>query len=398
MSQLADLVSDPALTANPYATYHRLREEAPVVWVEQLGSWVVSRYEDVLAILDDPASFSSAGRVKQAGVSAEVWSAFAGFEGFFWSDPPSYTRHRELWTRAFKSRLKGIHTVVERIVGELLDGVDPDERFDGVAALAFPLPATVILELLGIPSSSREMFRRVSGMLIEGGDDGADAIDEAAGWLLGFLRERQRRPADDVLSDVLAVWEPVDELDPRLLRAEIVDIVQFLLAGHETTTSAIASGLLQLVERPDDRQRFLGDRRVRMTAVEEILRYESPLQFIERRAARDVELRGHHIEADAMIRLLLGSANHDERRFEHPERFQLDRSPNPHLAFGHGIHVCLGAPLARIEIPIALELALRRFPRLRLDVPPDQIHWRTNFMFHAIEHLPLRAGDGLDRP
>jgi cytochrome P450 len=392
MSELATLISDSAVTANPYATYRRLRDEAPVLWVEQLSSWAVSRYDDVATILEDPGAFSSAGRVKRDLVSADVWTAFGGFDGFFWSDPPAYTEHRDVWTRAFKPRLKGIPSIVARVVGELLDDVDPSEPFDAVSALAFPLPATVILELLGIPRTDRELFRRVSGILIGGGDDAADAIDEAAEWLIGFLEERQRRPADDVLSDVLIAREPVGEMDPRLLRAEIVDIVQFLLAGHETTTSSIASGLVQLLERPSDRKRFLEDRRIRMSTVEEILRFESPLQFIERRAARDATIHGQRIEADSMIRLLLGSANHDERRFEDAEAFRIDRAPNPHLAFGHGIHVCLGAPLARIEIPIALESTLRRHPDLVLAVDPEAIRWRTNFMFHAIEELPLRAG------
>jgi len=150
---------------------------------------------------------------------------------------------------------------------------------------------------------------------------------------------------------------------------------------------------VELLARPEDRCRFLDDRRLRMSAVEEILRYESPLQFIERRAAKDVVVAGEEIPEDDMIRLLLGSANHDERRFEDPDVFRIDRSPNPHVAFGHGVHVCLGAPLARIEIPIALELTFRRFPRLSLDVEPHEIQWRTNFMFHAIEELPLRSGE-----
>jgi cytochrome P450 len=393
MSELAALVSDPALTADPYASYRRLRDEAPVIWVGELSSWAVSRYDDVLPILDDTDAFSSAGRVKRENVSAAVWTAFGGFDGFFWSDPPAYTEHREVWTRAFKPRLKGIPGIVRRVVDELLDAVDPGAPFDGVSALAFPLPATVILELLGIPRSDRDMFRRVSGILIGGGDDAALAIDEAAEWLLGFLDERQRHPSDDVLSDVLSEREPVAAMDPRLLRAEIVDIVQFLLAGHETTTSSIASGIVELLARPDDRARFLDDRRARTSAVEEILRYESPLQFIERRAARDVVVGGWEIPESDMVRLLLGSANHDERRFDDPDVFRIDRSPNPHVAFGHGVHVCLGAPLARIEIPIALELTFRRFPRLRLDVEPNEIHWRTNFMFHAIEELPLHSGE-----
>lgn len=391
---LAALVGDAVITGHPYDVYRRLRDEAPVLEVDALGSWVVSRYRDVLAILSDTDSFSSAGRVRRDAVSDEMWVAFAGFDGFFWSDPPAYTAHRDVWTRAFKPRLKGIAQVVRRLVEELLDEIDPAEPFDAVSAVAFPLPATVILELLGIPRGDRDMFRRVSGILISREEAAAAAIDEAAEWLHGFLDARQRQPADDVLSDVLAERPPVARLDPRALRAEIVDVVQFLLAGHETTTSSIASGLLQLVGRSGDRGRFLAERSLRMPAVEEILRYESPLQFIERRVARPVELAGERLRSGDTVRLLLGSANHDERVFADPESFRIDRVPNPHLAFGFGTHVCVGAPLARIEIPIGLELTLRRFPGLRLACEPDEVRWRANFMFHAIERLPLAAGGG----
>jgi cytochrome P450 len=261
--------------------------------------------------------------------------------------------------------------------------------FDAVDVLAFPLPATMILELLGIPSAERDTFRKVAADLIEGGMPAAESMDASATWLQELLEDRQRHPGDDILSDLVAGRAPVGSLDPIRLRSEIVDIVHFLLAGHETTTSTIAAGLFELVRRADDRQRFLNEKALRVRAVEELLRFESPLQFIERRAARPVAIGGVGIEAESSVRILLGSANHDERVFDRPDELVLDRTPNPHLAFGQGIHVCLGAPLARIEIPIALERTLRRFPQLELAVAPDEISWRTDFMFHAIEHLPL---------
>lgn len=389
-SSLDDELVRRETAQHPYALYARLRDEHPVFWSAQLDCWVISRYEDVRAVLDDVDCFSSAGRVRRGRVAPELWEAFAGFDGFFWSDPPDYAAFRELWTRSFKPRLKGLPAVVERIVDELLDDVDTDGgAFDIVSALAFPLPATVVLELLGIPASERDMFREVATDLIQGGMPAAVSMNESASWLQELLEERQRAPRDDILSDLVAGRPPVAELDPTRLRSEIVDIVHFLLAGHETTTSTIASGLLELLRRPADRERFLAERSLRARAVEEMLRFESPLQFVERRAARLAVVGSTEIPAESSVRVLIGSANHDERAFERPDELILDRAPNPHLAFGQGIHVCLGAPLARIEIPIALERVLRRFPHLELAADPAEIPWRTDFMFHSIEHLPV---------
>ncbi len=391
-ADLLHRILDPEVAGERYGIYRTLRDEAPVVWSDRFGSWIVSRYEDAKAVLDDPDGFSSAGRVKERDVTPVLWSSFAGFDGFFWSDPPAYTEYREIWTRAFKPRLKGIAGVVQRVVDELLDEAAATGSFDAVTALAFPLPATVIFKILGVPREDRDMFRRVSSSLIENGAPAAVAMDEAGEWLQDFLADRQSNPRDDILSDLVIDRPPIGDADPLALRREIVDIVQFLLAGHETTTSTIATGLNEFVRRPRDKERFLADRGLRPRAVEEFLRYESPLQFIERRVRKQTTLRGRVLEAESAVRLLLGSANHDERAFESPDELILDRSPNPHLAFGHGVHLCLGAPLARIEIPIALETTLRRFPELRLDSPEDAVPWRQNFMFHAIESLPLTVG------
>ncbi len=233
------------------------------------------------------------------------------------------------------------------------------------------------------------MFRRVSAVLIGGTEEIVDAIEESAAWLRLFLEERQREPGDDMLSDLTAQMPPIDTLSDRELRVHIVNIVQFLLAGHETTTSTIASGLFRLLLHSDDRRLFLGERSVRPPAVEEMLRFESPLQLVERRASGPTTLGDAAVRADETVKLLLGSANHDERVFRDPDAFDVRRSPNPHLAFGYGIHLCLGAPLARIEIPIAIKSMLRRFPDARLACDSDEVDWRQNFMFHAIEELPI---------
>jgi cytochrome P450 len=386
---LEELLDLRTLSGAPYAVYRRLRDEAPVMWSDSQNAWLVSRYDDVKDVLESPERFSSAGREKRSETSDAVWEAFAGFTGFFWSDPPEYTLDREAWSRAFKPRLKGIPALVQGIVDELLDGVENGSVVDVVSVLAFPLPATVVFALLGVPREDRDMFRRVSAVLIGGTEEIVDAIEESAAWLRLFLEERQREPGDDMLSDLTAQMPPIDTLSDRELRVHIVNIVQFLLAGHETTTSTIASGLFRLLLHSDDRRLFLGERSARPPAVEEMLRFESPLQFVERRASGPTTLGDAAVQADETVKLLLGSANHDERVFRDPDAFDVRRSPNPHLAFGYGIHLCLGAPLARIEIPIAIESMLRRFPDARLACDPDEVDWRQNFMFHAIEELPI---------
>jgi len=386
---IEELLDLRTLSSAPYAVYRRLRDEAPVMWSDSQNAWLVSRYADVKDVLESPERFSSAGREKRSETSDAVWEAFAGFTGFFWSDPPEYTLDREAWSSAFKPRLKGIPGVVQGIVDELLDGVEHGSVVDVVSALAFPLPATVVFALLGVPREDRDMFRRVSAVLIGGTEEIVGAIEESAAWLRLFLAERQREPGDDMLSDLTAQMPPIDTLSDRELRVHIVNIVQFLLAGHETTTSTIASGLFRLLLHSDDRRLFLGERSARPPAVEEMLRFESPLQFVERRASGPTTLGDAAVQADETVKLLLGSANHDERVFRDPDAFDVRRSPNPHLAFGYGIHLCLGAPLARIEIPIAIESMLRRFPDARLACDSDEVDWRQNFMFHAIEELPI---------
>ncbi len=367
-----------------------MRDEAPVVWSERLGAWLVSRYSDVQDVLDDTERFSSEARVRRSHTPDAVWEAFAGFRGFFWSDPPRYTAYRHTWTRAFKPRLKGLAAVVQETVDELRDEVAGAPAVDVVSALAFPLPATVIFSLLGVPREDRDMFRRVSAALMAGGEGSVPAIEESAAWLRGFLDERQRDPRDDMLSALMAELPPIDSMSDADVRSEIVGIVQFLLAGHETTTSTIAS-LCQLLQRPHDRALFSRERASRPAAVEEMLRFESPLQFIERRVSRETTFGGQTLQQDDMVKLLLGSANHDERRFADPEAFVISRASNPHLAFGHDVHLCLGAPLARIEIPIAIAAFLQRFPAASLAVDPQQVRWRENFMFHAMEELPVRT-------
>ncbi|MFN8221718.1 MAG: cytochrome P450 [Gaiellales bacterium] len=388
--ELDRLVALPETAARPYDVYASLRDAHPVFFSETLDCWLVTRHVDALAVLENTETFSSAHRVRRDAVAPEVWEAFGGFDGFFWSDPPAYDERRRAWTSAFKPRLKGLAEVVARVTAELLDSVREVETFDVVSALAFPLPATVVFELLGVPPSDRDLFRRIATTLIQGaGPPAAAAMDEAAAWLRTFLVERQRDPRDDILSDLVAGLPPVEELDPIVLRSEIVDIVHFLLAGHETTTSAITSGALVLLERPEARERFLRDRAVRSRAVEEILRFESPLQFVERRVAAPTTLAGCELAAGSTVRVVIGSANRDERVFERPGELQIDRAPNPHLAFGHGCHLCLGAPLARLEIPIALEALLGGTPSLQLACGTDELTWRPNAMFHAVEALPV---------
>jgi pimeloyl-[acyl-carrier protein] synthase len=401
----AELGSDSFLD-DPYPVYRLLRAEAPVYPSEAWNGWLLTRYDDVKRVLEQPDAFSSADRVRprlEPVLPPAVWEAlnrlYGRFSGFFWSDPPEYTAHRARWTHGFRPRLACFETRVQELVDGLLDEATArGGAFDLVRDLAHPLPATVVFELLGVPAEDRPRFKAWGDRLIALAnlpesrtiDAALHAMDEAGAWARDLLAERRARPRGDMLSDLLADVDLTAMTDEEV-RVLVVTLIQFLLAGHETTTSVIGSGALALLRDPDTREELQRDPELVPAAVEEFLRLESPLQYLTRRAARDVELRGQRIAHDELVLVVLGSANRDEAQFVRPDELDVHRRPNRHLAFGFNVHFCLGAPLARLEARIAFETLLRRFPELRLAGEP---RWRRNAMFRALETLPV----ALDQP
>ncbi len=385
-----------------YRTFARLREREPVLHQLTLDAstegWFVSRYQDVEAALRDDT------RLVRDPALAGVHFPTSPLDELLNShmlarDGEDHRRLRSLVQQAFTpKRVAALRPQVQRYADELLDAVIPRGHMDLVADFAFPLPTSVILAMLGVPVDDRDRFRAWSNALITPVLDAATA-DEAVRLLTQFtdylrelFAERRRAPQDDLLSGLLAAEEAGDRLSEDELFSTMVLLI---VAGHETTVNLIANSVLALHRNPDQRARLeralaAGDERAMPRAVEELLRYDGSVErALVRWAAEDVEIAGKRIPRGDGVILILGSANHDPQRFDHPERLDLERDPNPHLGFGKGAHYCLGAPLARLEADVALTTLLRRLPGLRVDVPDEELSYRPLPMFKALEALPV---------
>jgi len=399
-----DLAS-PAFKANPYPFYARLRAEAPV-WRATLHdrrtAWLVTRYEDVARMLKD----DTFAKDKLNAMDPEQRSKTPWVPGFLKPlernmldlDDPDHVRLRALVSRAFTPRLiERLRGRIESLCEELLDAMERERKRKGgtdlVAGYALPLPATVIAELLGVPAEDHAKFHRWSNRLVSvsSGRDILRALPAALSFVryLRNLVERHRAdPEDDLITALIRAEEAGDKLSEDELLA-----MAFLLlvAGHETTVNLVASGTLALLEHPEQTERLRREPSLVKPAVEEPLRYTSPVELAtERYARQDTEIGGRRIPRGGLVLAVLGSANRDERHFEDPDALDLARDPNRHLAFGRGgVHHCLGAPLARMEGQIALNALLRRFPGARLAMAPETLRWRRGLFLRGLERLPL---------
>ncbi len=399
-----DLAS-PAFKADPYPFYACLREGFPV-WRTTLGdrrtAWLVTRYEDVVEVLkDDTFAKDRLNAMKREQQAKTPW--MPGFlrplqRNMLDLDDPDHARLRSLVSRAFTPRLiERLRPRVEVLCEELLDAIErKGDRRGGaelVADYALPLPATVIAELLGVPAEDHHRFHRWSNRLVSvsSGTDMLRAVPAALSFVR-YLRKmvewRRTAPEDDLLSALVQA----KEADDRLSEDELLAMGFLLLvAGHETTVNLIASGTLALIEHPEQAERLRRDPSLIKPAVEELLRYTSPVEMATERYAReDVEIAGTAIPRGELVLAVLGSANRDERHFEKPDALNLSRDPNRHLAFGRGgVHHCLGAPLARMEGQIAISAFLRRFPEASLAGTPDSLRWRRGLFLRGLQRLPL---------
>jgi len=356
---------DPqALSAldDPYPIFRELRECHPVFHSVERDLWVVSRYEDVRAVLLDPETFASGqGTVPTGFVSAKPMMIS--------QDPPYHTKLRGAVHQTFTPRrMRELEGFIRRVTRELLDAIEPEAETDLFAALTDPLPVAVITELLGIGFEDRREFSRYAGAIIHAAGGEGPSAEEGIEWIYAYLeqvlRERERRPADDLVSHLLQPGPG----EPRLSHDEVVGFCALLLmAGTETTTNGLGNAVALLDEHPEVRRRLAARPEGLGRAIEEFLRLESPVPGLSRVTTRDVEIRGVAIPKGARVHMAYAAANRDERAFSDAERLDPARSPNAHLAFSLGIHFCLGASLARSELRIALEELLPRFPELRVD-------------------------------
>ena len=376
LPELDLLLGRPEFFADPYPVYHRMRSEQPVAWSERWGSWLLTTYRDVHAALRDNVAFSNVGRqasllrrlpAEQQDGLRELQSHYTA-GGLSNQDPPAHTRLRGLVNRAFTPRVvANLQPRIQQIVDALLDRIAVDTPVDLICSFAYPLPAIVIAELLGLPPDDRVTFKRWSDEITAFLGAGKDADSAARGqrsmrelrtYLAGQLDRRRIEPRDDLLSGFLAAAERGDVLSEHEI---IGSCVTLLLGGHETTTNLIGNGLLALLRNPDQLARLRRNPDLMPTAVEEFLRFDSPVQRIWRLLTADVEVGGQRLSKGDSVYLMIGAANRDPAQFTEPDVLDIGRQPNRHLAFGHGIHFCLGTALGRLEASLAFNSLMRRF-------------------------------------
>ncbi len=394
----------PDVHANPYPMYARLRAEDPIHWSPLMEAWVLTRYDDVAAVLTD-SRFSADRRQARNRFAEEIarreeeFGPFGRTRTMLTSDPPEHTRLRRLVSKAFTPRMvEGLRPRIQEIVDELLDAVAQNGRMDIIRDLAYPLPVIVIAEMLGVSPERRDQFKHWSDDIVGalGGplvpqeivERSRVAVHELAAYLSGVIAERRREPRDDLVSGLIAAEEQGQILseDEMLATAMLL-----LVAGNETTTNLIGNGMLSLLRNPDEMERLCADPSLIPAAVEELLRYDGPVQATGRVAMEELEVAGQKVEKGQAVLTVLGAANRDPAQFERADELDLNRVPNEHVAFGDGIHFCLGAPLARAEGQIAFETLLRRFAHPRLET--DSLQWGGSFILRGLKGLPIAFCD-----
>jgi cytochrome P450 len=388
-----DLRFDPfsdAAVADPYPQYAALRDADPVHWSEKLRAWVLFRYDDVAAALRDDAHFSAdrrraprgANGMPQAGTEIRTVS----------SDPPDCFAVRAILNAALVPRVRAIAPRIDAIVDELLADVARRREVDLVADFAYALPIRVIAELLDVPEGDRERFQQLSHTIARGMDrfygsaDASGGLRELGAYFLGLVGERTDTPGDDLVRRLIAAEHHGDRLSPLEVVATCTALV---FGGHETTVNLIANGTLALLRHPAQLERLRAEPSLATTAVEELLRYDSPPQFISRVVAADVSLGEKTLRAGDTLLLGLGAANRDPAAFPDADALDLARTPNPHVGFGLGTHFCPGAQLSRLETRAAIPALVTRFPALRLAGEPS---WRRTMILRGLERLPARVG------
>jgi cytochrome P450 PksS len=396
--------NDRAYLADPYPALAALRRDAPIAKGEQIppygDGWVVSRYDDALAVLKDPRFSVESRRLPGGRNPTERWWMPRFFrlitEGMLNKDDPDHYRLRNLVHKAFTPRfIEALQTHIETITDDLLGDLDRRNPIDLMQAFAVPLPLAVISHMLGVPAKDRYTFRRLTSRTMTGTRptgllgalQGAVGMHRLMGFLDQLLKLRRREPDDGLITALVAAEQAGDSLSPDELLAMLFLL---LFAGHETTVNLIGSGMLALLDNPEQLRLLTEHPAHADTAVEELLRYTNPVQFgASRIALEDVELGGVLIRKSSVVVAMLSSANRDEAVFADPERLDIMRDPNRHLGFGIGSHFCLGAPLARMEGRVAFTQLLERFPKIRLAVPRDQIGWRASPVFRGLQSLPV---------
>jgi cytochrome P450 len=393
---------DPAFKADPYPTYSELRSSAPVHRItlpDGRGVWLVTRHEDVLAVFKDERFVKNWRKVLTPEQLAQIPPIPEVMEplsaNMLDTDPPDHRRLRALVSKAFTPRLiEHMRPRVQEIADTLLDAVQDRGEMDLIDDYAFLLPITVIAELLGVPAEDRNSFREWSDAAVSG-DTSREHLEKVLipnmqafiDYLRQMFEEKRRNPAEDLVSALVRAEEAGDQLSED----ELLGMVFLLLvAGHETTVNLIGNGVLALLQHPDQLEKLRADPSLIRDAVEELLRFDGPVETSTERFAReDVRIGETVIPRGEMVLVVIAAADRDPDRFPDPDALDITRSDNKHLAFGKGIHHCLGAPLARMEGQIAISTLLRRMPELRLKGSPESLSWRSGMVLRGLQGLPV---------
>ncbi|HET9912568.1 MAG TPA: cytochrome P450 [Anaerolineales bacterium] len=391
----------PEVRANPYSFYAQLRTQDPVHWDEELGFWVLTRYADIASVYQDPR-FSRAQGLRsgyerlpesEQTIAEPVYRCFA--KTMFYSDPPYHTRLRGLVSNAFTpTTVERMRLYVQQTVDTLLDAVQAEGKMDAIRDFANPLPILVISQLLGLPAEERAQFKRWSDDLFailgsvphspELMEGAARSLHALTDYITKLSEARRKQPQEDVLSALVEATENGEQLTQDEL---VANMIILLSAGHETTINLIGNGLLALLQNPDQLQKLRAQPELVASAVEEMMRYDNPVQIAYRSAAEDVEIGGRVIRKGQLVNSVLAAGNRDPERFSEPDHFKITRDEGRHLGFGLGIHFCLGAPLVRLEAQTAFTTILQRFPQISL--ASDNLEWQEHPIFRGVKSLPV---------
>ncbi|WP_172251157.1 cytochrome P450 family protein [Saccharibacillus deserti] len=385
-----DVLFTPEFTQDPYPVYARMREEEPIaklMFPDGQFGWMITRYEDAVEILKDNRFIKDMTKIYGSG-SQSIFT-----NNMLFADPPDHRRLRGLVQQAFTPKLiEGMRGHIQQIADNLLDAVEGRDTIELIDDYAFPLPIIVISEILGVPIEDQEKFRTWSNSIIgasnaEEGPTVYQHMQEFTEYLGRWFEKVRREPGDDLISQLIVA----EEAGERLSEQEIYGVVSLLIiAGHETTVNLIGNGILSLLQHPDQLRKLQENPELIKGAIEEMLRYNGPVEFSTSRwAGEDLEFRGHAMQKGDLIVVALDSADRDGAQFADPDLFDITRERSRHLAFGHGIHMCLGAPLARLEGEIAVNTLIRRFPNLRLRKDAGELEWRPGMIVRGVKAIPL---------
>ncbi|WP_260285113.1 cytochrome P450 family protein [Peribacillus aracenensis] len=392
---------------NPFPIFAKMRTMGAVIPIPSPISgmdgqtWMVTRMEDAMQVLKDHAHFTVDGSsisgnsdIRQNNADPSAPPTFLNAKSMLSVDEPDHRRLRRLVSKAFTPKyMESLRPRVQEIADELLDQVQDKGEMDLVKDYAYPLPINVISHMLGVPQADKERIRGWSEVIAHGlglgrQDPGvAEQIRAFGEYIVQLVADKRQHPADDLISQLIAIEEEGDRLD----EAELISMISLLIfAGHETTSNLIATGTLMLLDHPEQLEMAKADLSLVPAAVEELLRFNGPATIAGPRfATEDIELGGQQIKKGNMVIPVLKSTNRDEMQFTDPEELDITRRIKRHLAFGHGIHMCLGAPLARVEGDVAFSTLLKRMPNLRLSIPRENVNWHFMLSSQGLKTLPV---------